>query len=72
MSLSSEFPRLIKQLRLEKGLSQEELSGLAGLDRTYISLLERGKRSPSLITIEKLTSALGIGASELIKHLETL
>lgn len=46
-------------------MSQEALAALADLDRTYISLLERGKRNPSLICVVSLARALGVDASEL-------
>lgn len=57
----------LRELRQNKGLSQEELSSLAGLDRTYISMLERGKRKPSLETIAKFSSALSMQPWELVK-----
>lgn len=46
-------------------ISQEELASEAGLDRTYISLLEHGKRNPSLVCIGKLSKALKISLSDL-------
>jgi transcriptional regulator with XRE-family HTH domain len=56
--------RHLRQIRLDKHLSQEELSELVGVDRTYISDLERGLRNPSLKTLAKIADALGetIGA----------
>lgn len=59
----------LKSLRQARGLSQENLSSIAGLDRTYISMLERGKRKPSLETIEKIATALGMKSWELVKVL---
>ncbi len=59
----------LKALRQARGLSQENLSSIAGLDRTYISMLERGKRKPSLETIEKIATALGMKSWELVKVL---
>lgn len=67
MPPSTDFANSLKRLRLAKGLSQEDLSALAGVDRTYISMLERGKRSPSLITIEKIAAALEMETWEFIK-----
>lgn len=49
------------------GLSQEELAASAGLHRTYVSLLERGKRNPSLQVILALAGSLGIPATKLIE-----
>lgn len=54
------------ELRLERGLSQEKLGELAGLDRTYISSAEAGRRNVSLKTIHKLADALGVSASHLV------
>ena len=48
----------IKTARLAQGISQEELALRSGLDRTYISGVERGTRNISLSTLEKLLSAL--------------
>lgn len=56
----------IKQLRTDAGLSQERLGEITGLDRTYISGIERGVRNPSLKNIEKLAKALKVKTSELI------
>ncbi|GCA72148.1 hypothetical protein MiYa_03698 [Microcystis aeruginosa NIES-2519] len=50
---------------IQKGLSQERLAEAANLDRTYISLLERGKRNPSLLCLISLCRALNISLSEL-------
>ena len=64
------FGKTLKEVRNEKGLSQEKLAEKSHLDRTYISLLERGLRQPSLSTIFSISSALGIFPSELIKLTE--
>lgn len=55
----------IKQLRLDAGLSQERLGEMTGLDRTYISGIERGVRNPSLKNIEKLAKALKVRVADL-------
>ncbi len=55
----------VKQLRLEAHISQEKLGELTGLDRTYISGIERGVRNPALRNIEKLAKAYKIKVSEL-------
>lgn len=56
----------IKSLRLESELSQEQLGELTGLDRTYISGIERGVRNPSIKNIEKVAKALKVSVSNLI------
>lgn len=57
---------VIRDLRAEKGLSQEVLSGLAGLDRTHYSKIERGLRSPTIDTLFKIAYALEIPPHELM------
>lgn len=52
------FGRVLRKLRLEKGLTQEELGLDAELRRTYISVLELGNQQPSLTTILKVAKAL--------------
>lgn len=63
--LLSTFGTRVKSARLDRGLSQEKLALDCGLDRTYISGIERGKRNVSLINIHKLAGALGISPAEL-------
>lgn len=54
----------VKQLRNEREISQEELANLAGLDRTYITSVECGKRNISIVNIEKLANALQVSLKE--------
>jgi len=65
------FGRVLRQLRLEAGLSQEQLGFDADLRRTYISTLELGQQQPSLTTILKLAKGLGKSASEVMALVET-
>lgn len=60
------FGKVLKRIREKKGLSQEKLALSGGLDRTFISLLERGLRQPSLKTILQLAKSLDIKPSELV------
>jgi transcriptional regulator with XRE-family HTH domain len=55
-----EFGDALHRLRTKAAISQEELAELASLDRTYISLLERGRRNPSLTCINRLAQALNV------------
>jgi len=66
------FGQVLKQLRKERGLSQEELGFESGYHRTYISQLERGKKSPSLQTIFQLAKALKMEPSEIVERIQTL
>jgi transcriptional regulator with XRE-family HTH domain len=62
--------KILQEQRKAKKISQEKLAKLTGLDRTAISLIERGKRSPIFITILKICSALEIKPSELLSIYE--
>ena len=65
MSLLQTFSVNLRKCRRDKGLSQEAFADLAGLRRTYINALERGKRSIALDKIEKIAYALDIDAYSL-------
>ena len=62
--------RVIRDLRRGKGKSQEVISGLAGLDRTHYSKIERGLRSPTIETLFKIAHALDMEPHELVKEIE--
>ena len=62
--------KTIQGLQRKKGLTQEQLSGLAALDRTHYSKIERGLRSPTLDTIFKIAFALDMEPHELIQVIE--
>ena len=64
--LLTKFGARVRSVRLNLGLSQEKLAFDCGLDRTYISSIERGKRNVSLINIHKLATTLGVEASDLL------
>ena len=65
-----QFGARVRELRLSRGLSQEAFAALCGLDRTYISGIERGVRNVSLLNIKVLSEALGISISDLTKELK--
>ena len=62
--------RIIRQCRKRKGLTQEELSGLAALDRTHYSKIERGLRTPTIETLFKIAYALDMKPHKLIEIIE--
>ena len=72
MSLSSDilarFGRRVRSLREKADLSQEAFADRCGLDRTYISGIERGKRNVSLRNIYAIAQALGLSIGELFRH----
>jgi transcriptional regulator with XRE-family HTH domain len=53
-----EFGKRVQERRKQRGYSQEKFADLVGLDRTYISGIERGKRNPSLFALKTLADAL--------------
>ena len=59
------FGKRVRELRTEKGLSQEGLALACDLDRTYIGGIERGERNVSLINIQRIAAALGVPLREL-------
>jgi len=60
------FGIVLRDLRQARSLSQESLALESGLDRTFVSLLERGLRQPSLTTILQLAGPLGVAPDELV------
>lgn len=60
------FGERLREVRREKGISQERLAELADLHRTYVSSVERGERNVTITTIEKLAAALGVPMTELM------
>ncbi len=70
MTLAKVFGKVLKQKREALNLSQEELAFEAGLHRTYISLLERGIKTPTLNVLFQIADALDILPSQLIEEIE--
>lgn len=62
--------RVIRTMREEKGLSQEVLSGLAGIPRSHLSMIETGYISPKVETLWKVAEGLGVRLSEIIRKVE--
>ena len=67
-----QFGQIVAQQRKALNVSQEELAHRAGLDRTYISGLERGVRNPSLTVLCRLAAGLGITAGQMLKELQVM
>ena len=61
---------VIKRLRNERELSQEVLSGLAGIGRTHLSMIESGKKHANFETLWKIALALGLRPSQLVALIE--
>lgn len=62
------FGQHLREIRERKGISQEKLAALAGLDRTYISKIERGERNISIETAAKLAEALEVPVTQLLER----
>lgn len=62
------FGIVLRKIRLECSMSQEQLALNCDLDRTFISLLERGQRQPSLTTIIQLAASLNISPMTLMQQ----
>lgn len=60
------FGQNVRRLRVERGLSQEQLADKAGLHRTYIGMIERAEKNITLCNMEKVAVALGVSVSSLI------
>ena len=69
MDILEAFGNRVRERRVEKGVSQEKFAAHCGLDRTYISGVERGKRNLSLRNIKIIAAGLDTSISELMKGL---
>jgi transcriptional regulator with XRE-family HTH domain len=66
MDLLTRFAANVRKLRSKKKLSQKALADKIGISVSYVSMLERGQRSPPLETIEKMAKALGVTPAVLL------
>ncbi len=67
---NSAVGKTIRALRKEKGLSQDVLSGLAGIARTHLTMIENGSKQANFETLWRLAMALGLRPSELVAQIE--
>ena len=68
MDIREVFARNLRRYRQERGLSQEALAHEAGVDRTYISALERSAYSASITMVDRLANVLGVDAAALLQR----
>lgn len=61
------FGERVREVRKEKGLSQEELAHKADLHRTYIGMIERAEKNITLLNIEKIANALEVSITTILK-----
>ena len=64
------FGEVLRRHRSARNISQEELAFQAGVDRTFVSRLERGVRQPTITTLISVGQALGVSAAELVRETE--
>ena len=62
--------KVIRQKRMQKGMTQELLSGFAGIARTHLTMIENGTKQPNFETIWRIALALDMKPSELITEIE--
>jgi len=62
------FGKKVREERIKQGLSQEKLAEMADLHRTYIGMIERAEKNITLVNIEKISNALALDISEILKH----
>ena len=70
MKLAEVFGKEVRRIREQLELTQEELADRAKLHRTYVSLIERGQRMPTLDVAFRLAQGLGTSPSELVRKAE--
>lgn len=64
------FGIVVSTLRVQKGLTQESLSGLAGIARSHLAALEKGEKVAKIDTVWRIAEALGVDPSELVRETE--
>jgi transcriptional regulator with XRE-family HTH domain len=67
MDMRGVVGRNVLRIRLEKGLSQEELAGRSGFNQHYISELEAGKRNPTAMSLYEISVGLGVSPAEIVR-----
>jgi transcriptional regulator with XRE-family HTH domain len=70
LTIQVKLGRAIRRLRADADYSQESFAAAAGVHRTYMGLVERGRVAATISTIEKISTALGMRASELLAEAE--
>ena len=71
MNINTQLGMRIRYLRKQKGLSQEDLALDSGVNKNYLSDLERGERNPTIVVLEKIAASLGVTLSTLFKGIQS-
>ena len=70
METKEKLGTFLRQRRNSLGISQSELADRAGLDRTYVSMLERGLKYPTVLTLIKIGNVLNIKPSQILSEID--
>lgn len=70
MNIQEKFGKRVRELRNKKGVSQEALAFKAGIDRTYMTSVENGRRNISIQNIEKIVRALGVSMADFFSEVK--
>jgi transcriptional regulator with XRE-family HTH domain len=70
--LSAKFGEVIRELRKERNLSQEELANKADVHRTYVGMIERGEKNITIENIQKLAKALNVSLKSIFEKLDKI
>lgn len=70
ITIQEKLGRAVRRLRADADYSQEAFAAAAGVHRTYMGLVERGRVAATIVTLEKISAALGITASQLLAEAE--
>jgi len=65
-AVARQFGKAVKELRLKKGMTQQQLADACGLDISYVGQIERGQRNPTLGVMQGLASVLRVRLSEIM------
>jgi len=65
-----QFSSNLREARLKRGLSQERLAHICGLNMTHVARIERGEREPGVRTVSKLARGLGVSATVLFEGID--
>jgi transcriptional regulator with XRE-family HTH domain len=68
--IAKQFGVVVRKLRTNRGMSQEAFADLCGVHRTYMGTIERGEKTVTIETVDKIAKALNIRVSQLFIELE--
>ena len=66
-TILARFGKTLRELRTERGISQEKLAEMCKLDRNYIGMIERGERNPAIVNVVNIARALKVAPGELFR-----